>query len=87
MHGFRYSLEECKDFSLDEWKATNSSNQEHNPESKLLPATPRPFGAWFEKHIGLDRPIPVFAYFSIFSQWFLRATPLSKLETASAKLS
>jgi hypothetical protein len=67
MHGFRYSLEECKDFSLDEWKATNSSNQEHNPESKLLPATPRPFGAWFEKHIGLDRPIRAFTYFGIFA--------------------
>jgi hypothetical protein len=67
MHGFRYSLEECKDFSLDEWKATNSSNQEHNPESKLLPANPRPFGLWFEKYIGLDRPIRAFTYFGIFA--------------------
>lgn len=67
MHGFRYSLEECKDFSLDEWKATNSSNQEHNPESKLLPASPRPFGTWFEKYIGLDRPIRAFTYFGIFA--------------------
>jgi len=67
MHGFRYSLEECQDFSLDEWKATNSSNQEHNPESKLLPASPRPFGAWFEKYIGFDRPIRAFTYFGIFA--------------------
>ena len=67
MVGPPYSLEECKDFSLDEWKATNIANQEHNPESKLLPANPRPLGPWFEKYIGLDRPIRAFTYFGIFA--------------------
>lgn len=67
MVGPRYSLEECKDFSLDEWKATNIANQKYNPEIKLLPANPRPLGPWFEKYIGLDRPIRAFTYFGIFA--------------------
>ena len=67
LHGFPSSFEHIKDFQLDEWVATNTENQRHNPQSKLLPASPRPMGKWFEHHIGLDRPIPVFTYYSIFA--------------------
>lgn len=67
LHGFPSSFEHIKNFQLDEWVATNTENKRYNPQSKLLPASPRPMGKWFEHHIGLDRPIPVFTYFSIFA--------------------
>lgn len=61
------SLNNFKDFSLDKWKATNVQNMTSNPETYLLPAYPRPFGAWFQHHIGLHRLIRNIPYNGIFA--------------------
>lgn len=39
-------------FKLDQWKCTDSKNAELNPETKLLPAIIRPYGAWYQFHFG-----------------------------------
>ena len=39
-------------FKLDEWKTSSTENFNQNPESKLMLASPRPFGKWFESKFG-----------------------------------
>ena len=39
-------------FFLDEWRASNPENNQVNPETTLLPASPRPFGPWFRAQFG-----------------------------------
>ena len=39
-------------FKLDEWKTSSTENFNQNPESKLMLASPRPFGKWYESKFG-----------------------------------
>lgn len=43
---------ELYDFQLDNWQSTYKKNKEINPESKLTPASIRPFGKWYESIFG-----------------------------------
>jgi hypothetical protein len=61
------SFNDFQHFFLDEWKATNEKNRTSNPEIYLLPAYPRPFGAWFQHYIGLHRPIRNISFNGIFA--------------------
>jgi hypothetical protein len=53
-HGTLYSPNGVKNdlynFTLDEWKSSDDRNRLLNTEYKLLPATTRPFGKWYEEH-------------------------------------
>ncbi len=39
-------------FALESYAATSPANAAANPESRLEPAVPRPFGAWYRTHVG-----------------------------------
>lgn len=41
-----------KGFSLTEWRTSDAQNRMYNNESRLLPASPRPFGPWFKTVFG-----------------------------------
>jgi hypothetical protein len=52
------------DFSLDEYIGFNKNNQSINSESKLLPASIRPFGKWYESKFK-DLKIQFISWWSI----------------------
>jgi hypothetical protein len=58
--------QELYDFTLDEWKTSNETNQSKNPESRTTPAPIRPFGRWFEANFG-DIEVSKITYTGIFS--------------------
>ena len=37
-------------FQLDDWNSSDETNKQLNTEAKLLPATIRPFGKWYDEH-------------------------------------
>jgi hypothetical protein len=41
---------ELYDFQLDDWQSSDETNKKLNTEEKLLPATIRPFGKWYDAH-------------------------------------
>lgn len=54
------------DFTLDNYVASYGPNFNENRESKLLPASPRPYGKWFEKKFG-NIIVKQHCYLGIFS--------------------
>lgn len=49
-------------FTLDAYTTAHSKNREANPDAFLLPATPRPLGAWLLSLVSLQRartPVPI----------------------------
>jgi len=53
-------------FQLDKWIASHDKNKEINNETNLYPASPRPYGKWFEKNYG-DLHINFVTYRGIFA--------------------
>ena len=53
-------------FQLDKWIASYDKNKEINNESNLYPASPRPYGKWFENNYG-DLNINFVTYRGIFA--------------------
>jgi len=50
MHHPNGVKEMYKDFYLDNWVASDTTNQKINPEASLKRAEPRPFINWYQKH-------------------------------------
>lgn len=42
------------DFTIDNYKATDTKNRDLNPDNRLVPAPIRPFGKWYEAHFNKD---------------------------------
>lgn len=55
-------FDSLKDFQIDDYVSTNTSNSNINPENKLLKASPRPFGKWFETNFPTIKRIPAVWY-------------------------
>lgn len=51
-HRFEDVRTQVGDFQLDTWQASDHTNAIENDECRLDPASPRPFGAWYEKWFG-----------------------------------
>lgn len=63
---FYENLHRFKNFQIDEWTGSNSSNAERNPSRQCLPASIRPFGLWYKEYFG-KLVTNVVAYNSIFA--------------------
>lgn len=59
-------LQSMYNFEIDDYKSTNKSNSNMNPESKLQRASIRPFGKWFETKLPDKKSIPNVWYSGIF---------------------
>jgi hypothetical protein len=54
-----------QNFTLDEWKATNSKNLQENPESYLQKSPIRPYGKWYDENFDKDIRVTVFTFYGI----------------------
>ena len=57
---------ELYNFSLDEWKASDSKNASMNSETTLELAKERPFGKWYDSHFN-DIRIDIVSFYGIFA--------------------
>lgn len=80
--------QELYNFTLEEWKTSNQTNQNKNPESKTTPAKIRPFGRWFESNFG-NIQVSNITYAGIFSvaKLDILQHPLKYYESLEAQLS
>lgn len=54
------------DFKIDDYASSVGENRAANPESTLVPAQIRPFGAWYDARFG-QASVPVVCYTAIFA--------------------
>lgn len=50
INGGRSIQDELGSFSLDEWKVSDTKNQDQSNDFHLVKADPRPFGEWYKKY-------------------------------------
>ncbi len=60
-------LDHLTEFKIDEYQSTNDHNKTANPEKKILEASPRPFGKWFNINFPTIKRLPTVWYNGIFS--------------------